>query len=123
MKKTKLVTFSIKGKVIEQIEGDFIDLYGVESMKTNLAIIHNVSYDDVELDYKDIFKPELSLSLLVNGLGTLMFKSNEFAAFSPVESVRPSMDINNEDLCLEFLDLIRKKDYDNALIFTKKKTF
>jgi len=119
MKKSKLVTFSVRGKAVEQIEGDGIDLDGVECMKTSLAIIHGVSFEEVEVVSKDVFEPELSPFLTVNDEGVLLFKANNLAVFVPVRSVRPAMDINHEELFYEFLDLIQKKDFNGALIFTK----
>ena len=119
MKKSKLISFIVRGKAVEQIGGDEIDLDEVENMKIRLAFIHGVSFDEVEFEAQDVLEPELSTSLAVNEQGELVFKANQYAIFMPVGSIRPALDISHESLFLEFLDLLAKRDFDNALIFIK----
>lgn len=116
MIQNKLILFIVHGKIVEEIEGSEIDHNGVENMKTNLAIMHGVSFDDVEMDTKDIHIPELS-ELFVRDDGALMWKKKFLTHPVYVDRVRPAMDVNHEELFLEFLDLIAKKDFDNAITF------
>ena len=117
MKKIKVVLFKIQKKVLETIEADDINLHQVECMKTNLAIMHGVSFDDVEVDTEEIYVPEIAEFLTVDCNGKLLFRANERAIFVQASGLTPAMDINKEDLYYEFLDLLQKKEYDNAIIF------
>jgi hypothetical protein len=116
MNKNKLVIFLVNGKQVEEIEGHEIDINGVERMKTNIAIMHGVSYEDVEVDTKDICTPELS-SLIVRADGTFMQYKNGIPNPVLVRGVSPSMDIHHEELFYEWLGLISAGDIDNAIIF------
>lgn len=117
MKKNKLVIFIVNGKAVEQMEGSEVDILTVESIKTNIAILHGVSYDEVEVDTQDVESPELSLNLEVFPDGSLMHRKNQYAQLTSVNGLSPALDISHEKLFHEFLDLITKKDYDNAIIF------
>jgi hypothetical protein len=116
MKKSKTIIFKIHGRAIEEIDGDDITLDQAETMKTNLAIMHCVSYDDVEVDTKDIFSPELS-DCFVRDNGCLMCqpkgKLNPFF----VTGMRPSYDISHEELFYEWLGLITDGKICEAIIF------
>lgn len=116
MKKSKTIIFKIHGRSIEEIDGDDITIDQAETMKTNLAIMHCVSYDDVEIDTKDIYVPELS-QLIVRADGTFMQYKNGIPNPVIVTGVSPSMDIHHEDLFYEWLGLISAGDIDKAIIF------
>ena len=107
----------MNGKPVEEIDGDDINLKGVENMKTNIAIMHGVTYDEVEVDTKDIASPEFAGDLIIHSDGSLMYKPNQYAHYIYVSGVRPALDIKHEELFYEFLDLIHKKDFDGALNF------
>lgn len=117
MKKTKLVIFKVLGEAKEQIDGDDINLDQVEIMKTNLAFMHGVSYDDVEVDFKDSYVPDIASDLIVREDGLFMFRPNPHAIFRAVEGIRPAFDLNHAELEEEFLTLLSKKDYCKAFIF------
>jgi hypothetical protein len=116
MKKSKTIIFKIHGRSIEEIDGDDITIDQAEKMKTNLAIMHCVSYDDVEVDTQDIFTPEIS-SLVVRADGTFMQYKHGIPNPILVKGISPSMDIYQEELFDEFLGLISKGDIDKAIIF------
>lgn len=117
MKSNKLIIFLVNGNPVEEIEGDEIDFNGVENMKTNLAIIHGVAYDEVEVDTKDIETQELSDCFVRFG-GGLMYhpKRNTYPIY--VQLPVPAMDISEEEKFYNFLDLIVKGDIDNAITFS-----
>ena len=116
MNKNKLVIFRVNGKAVEEIEGTDIDLNGVENMKTNIAIMHGVRYDDVEVDTKDIYTPELS-DCFVRDNGALMYQSKGKSNPVFVSGLRPSHDINHEELFHEWLGLIVDGKICEAIIF------
>jgi hypothetical protein len=121
MKQSKLLIFSVHGKPVEEFpEAENISLTMIDNIKTSVAIMHGVSYDDVDVVTKDVFIPEKSESCFVSGTaGTLMFRANENAYFVPVNGISPAMDITKEELFYEFLDHITKQEIDKAIIFRK----
>lgn len=117
MKKTKLVIFKVNGEPKEQIDGNDITIDQVDIMKTNIAIMHGVSFDEVDVDIQDDFLPEISSELIVRADGLFMFRPNPHAIFKPVQGVRPALDLNHPELEDEFLDLVNKRDC-KAFIFS-----
>jgi hypothetical protein len=85
-------------------------------MKTNIAIMHGVSYDDVEVDTKDIYTPELSDCFVRDGGGLMCQPKGRSNPFF-VTGISPSMDITHEELFYEWLGLISAGDIDKAIIF------
>lgn len=120
--KSKLVIFLVNGIAVEQIEGSDIDICGVESVKSAIAASKGINYDDIEIETKDIEVPEIpeiTGNWIVRGDGLLMAKApNQYASFIPANGLRPAMDINKEELEEEFLELISKKDFVNAITFS-----
>ena len=117
MKKTKLVIFKIHGEAKEQIDGDEISTYQVEAMKTNLAIMHCVAYDDVEVDIQDCEVPEFSMTAAIDQNGRLISRiDNPYCSWKVVSGVRPAMDIRHDELLDEFIELLNQKDC-KAFIF------
>lgn len=116
--KSKLVIFLVNGVAVEQIEGSDIDICGVESVKSAIAASRGINYDDIDIETKDIEVPEITGNWIVRGDGLFMAKApNQYASFIPVEGLRPAMDISKEELEEEFLELISKKDFVNAITF------
>lgn len=118
MKTSKLVIFLVNGEAVEQIEGNDIDICGVESVKSAIAASKGIKYDDIEILIKDIEVHEITGNWIVRNDGLLMAKApNQYASFVPVNGLRPAMDINKEEMEDEYLELISKKDFVNAITF------
>lgn len=117
MKKTKIVKFIINGNEVETIDGDEVTIDEVEKLKSALAAKHGIDYSTIEVNVEDGEVPELS-DMFVRYDNSLMWqpKHRTYPVF--VTGVRPAMDIHHEELFLEFLDLIAKKEFDKALIFS-----
>jgi hypothetical protein len=117
MKHTKLIIFKVNGEPKEQIDGNDITIDQMDIMKTNIAIMHGVSFDEVDIDIQDDYIPEISSNLIVREDGLFMFRPNQYAIFKPVEGVRPALDLNHPELFEEFLDLLSKNSCE-AFIFS-----
>ena len=117
MKHTKLIIFKVNGEPKEQIDGNDITIDQVDIMKTNIAIMHGVSFDEVDVDIQDEYVPEIASNLIVRADGLFMFRPNEHAIFRPAEGVRPAFDLSQPELEDEFLDLVNKRDC-KAFIFS-----
>ena len=118
MKRSKLVIFKVHGKVIEEIEANEITLDQVEIMKTQIAIMHGVGYDDVEVDVPDIEVPDCSATTAINENGKLVFRpDNPYASFREINGLSPALDISKHDLFDEFLELLGKNKLDEAIVF------
>ena len=117
MKTKKIVWFIVQGIPVEQLEATETNINDVEFLKTQLAAVHGVAYEDVEAITKDVVENELSETLIINPDGVLMKKGRANSFFVPVNSVRPAMDTTKEELFMEFLDLIFNNNIDNAIIF------
>lgn len=118
MKKTKLIIFLVNGKPVEEIDGDDITLDGTMQMKTNIAIMHGVSFDEVEVDTKDIEVQYLSQTAVVNRIGALLFRANSNTMhWKTVTGIRPAFDLSHSELFNEWLYLISKNDIEKAIIF------
>ena len=72
MKKNKILNFKINGKIVETIEASEITIDCLKSFKSSIAVMNRVSYDEVEVESKDVEAPELSLLMVVRPDGTLM---------------------------------------------------
>ena len=113
----KLAIFKVRGEEVEQIEGDQIDIQGIEGIKACLAIKHHVPYNDIEVDIKDVYEPELSTSAVVNEIG-LYFRANRpCAIFVKANGIGAIPDINTEVGFEMFLDAISKRQYDKVITF------
>ena len=116
MKKDTIYIFKIQDKEVERVDWD-INADDVDLIKGCLAYTQGV--DDIEFEKIDIYEPELS-SLFVRGSDGSLMKTQSLPYSNPryISGVQPALDINHEELFYEFLDLISKKDIDNALIFS-----
>jgi len=122
MKKAKLVIFLVQGRPVEQIDGNDITIDETEKMKINIAIMHNVAYDDVEIDFKDIDALDISYTSAIGNsgdwTGKLIFRAdNPYASWRIVEGVRPSFDITHDELFDEWLSLLSKGEISKAITF------
>lgn len=113
----KIATFKVRGEALEQIDGDQIDLNGIESIKACLAIKHCVHYNDIEVDIEDLYEPELSKNTFVNELGLYFRADRACAVFVKVQGLGAIPDIKTETGFDMFLDLISKRQYNNAITF------
>lgn len=59
-------------------------------------------------------------NLSIDNTGRLVIKQTNSVTYKEVTGVRPSFDISKEELFHEFLGLISKKNFEDALIFTFK---
>lgn len=119
MKKTKLVIFKVHGKPVEEIEGDCITLDQMDIMKSQIAIMHGVSYDDVDIDTSDMMMPEFSATACVTDSGDLLFRSNSpYASWRFGDGVTPALDITKDELFDEFLFLLNEKEFEEAITFS-----
>lgn len=123
MKKETYIVFKVHGKKIEQISAD-VTLDIIDEIKISLAFIHAVPFEEVEAIAEDVMERELSGTCAISNsmvnieAGQLVFRSKRpSSSWRIVNSMRPAMDTTKEELFLEFLDLIQKKDYNNAIIF------
>jgi hypothetical protein len=118
MNKTKLILFKVQDKVVEKIEGNEVTIEEVESIKSSIAVIHGVSFDDIDIDTEDIYLPELSKTWIVRDDGMLMAKvDNPYASFREVTGLRPALDITKPELFGEFLELIFQEKFCEAITF------
>lgn len=117
MKKGKLVQFIINGKVVEQVNGNEVNFDDIENLKVSIAFIQCVAFGDVEVVSVDAMFPELSETMSIRNDGSLLLKNKRSPNPKIITGIRPAMDTTKEELFAEFLDLIYKKDYDNAIIF------
>lgn len=122
MKKAKLVIFLVMGKPVEQIDGNDITIDETEKMKTNIAIMHNVAYDDVDIDFKDIDSPDVSYTVAIGNhgdwTGKLLFRAdNPYASWRVVEGIRPAYDLTHPELFDEWLSLLSQGEISKAIIF------
>lgn len=118
MNKTKLILFKVHDKIVEQIEGDDVTITEVESIKSSIAVIHGVSFDDVDIDTKDIYKPELSKTWIVRDDGLLMAKvDNPYATFREVTGLRFAYDVTKPELFEEALQLISDGKFCEVITF------
>lgn len=108
--KSKLVIFLVRGKQVEEIDGD-VEIGVVESIKTNLAIIHHVSYDEIEIDTKDVEVREFS-HFMISEFGLQCVWDTD--TNQTRDTVAPPF-INNPRGLDNFLDLLFKGDIDNAI--------
>jgi len=117
MKKETFYIFKIKDIEVERVDWD-IDVNDVDIIKGCIAFIKGTDVDDIDMEKVEVFEPELS-DLFVREDGSLM-KFQKFPYSNPryIKGVSPALDINHEELFYEFLDLISKKDIDNAIIFS-----
>ncbi|MCC6447271.1 MAG: hypothetical protein IT215_01115 [Chitinophagaceae bacterium] len=115
--KSKLYIFLVNGKPVEQIDGKEICHDELVQLKSGLACIHNVPFDEIEVDSQDIIEPEVSRTLFVTDNGLQFRADNPYASLRSVDSPVPSLDIRQSDLFDEFLELILQKDIDNAITF------
>ncbi len=91
----------------------------IEIIKGCLATSRGIKFDDIDIEMLEVYKPDLSDRLFVRGCdGSLM--QNHLLGGNPnvVTGLMPSMDISHEEFFYEFLDLISKKDIDNAINFS-----
>jgi hypothetical protein len=111
MKTTKVIQFKIHGKVLEELEGEAtIDV--IEEIKTSLAFIHSVGFDDVEVIAEDVIERELS-DLQVNSMGKLVLVTNVFGIVSEVHGVKAKVNLRSN----KGLDEICKKGIEKLLNF------
>lgn len=115
MKKEIVYIFKINNKEIERVDWD-MSTDEVDLIKGCLAITQGADIEDIDLEKLEVYKPEFGDSFVRND-GSLMYKRSYSASPIYVRGVQPALDINHEELFDEFLDLIHKKDIDNAIIF------
>lgn len=87
----KLAIFKVNGQAVEQIEGDNVNLDEIETIKTCLSVKHGVSYNDIEVDVKDVFEPELSQNCIVTDVGLMYRVDRPYAMFVKVEGLKRSI--------------------------------
>ena len=115
MKKETFYIFKINNKEVERVDWD-INTDDVEFIKGCLTNTHGVNFDEIDFEKVEIYNPELG-DCFVRSDGSLMYKRTVNSSPIYVRGVQPALDINHEELFYQFLDLITKKDIDNALIF------
>lgn len=117
MKSTKLVKFIINGNEVETIDGSDITIDEVENLKSALAAKHGIDYNTIEVNFEDTEVQDLS-DMFVRYDNALMWKPKHRTYPIFISGVRPAFDINHEELFIEFLDLIAKKEFDKAITFS-----
>lgn len=118
MKKSKLIIFLVNGKPVETIDGDEITLDGTQQMKTNIAIMHGVSYDEVEVDTEDVMVMDISNTAAINRIGVLLFRADKSCIFwKTVNGIKPAFDIGYDEQLNDWLSLLSSGNVDNAIIF------
>jgi hypothetical protein len=117
MKRTKIVKFIVNNHTIEEIDGDDVTHECVEKIKSSLSVIHNVPFDDIEVDFEDAIKPEVSKTLFVTDKGLQFRADNPYASLRSVDTPLPAFDITADEDFEKFLGLLVKGDIDNAIIF------
>jgi len=116
MKTERIFIFSYKNQELERVDWD-IEQSDIEIIKSCLAYTKGINFEDIDMEEVKEFKPELTEKMFVRYDGSLMFlrtpNSNPIVVKNPTASV----DINHEELLEEFLGMIAKKDFDNAITF------
>ena len=113
--KERIFIFKHKDQELERVDWD-IQISDIEIIKSCLAFTKNINYDDIEMDTIEVYKPELS-NLFVRADKALMYRNRADSSIY-ITGLQPAMDISHEELFYEFLDLITKKDIDNAITFS-----
>lgn len=72
MKTKKVIFFVIDNHSVEELEADETNISDVISLKSSLAVVHGVTFDDVEAITKDVLVPELSETLSVREDGVMV---------------------------------------------------
>jgi hypothetical protein len=99
----------ISGKDLES-ESKFLEF------KSNLAASRGIPVDEIEVNIKSLVLPEYT-DTFVRYDGTLMYRKRPEANPILLTGVFIKYDINHEELFDEFLDVLFKKQFDNALGF------
>jgi len=115
MKKEIIYVFKINNTEVERVTWD-INTDDVDMIKGCLAYTKGVDVDDIDFEKIEIHNPELG-DTFVRADGSLMYKRTYSASPIYVRGIQPALDINHEELFYQFLDLIHKKDIDNAITF------
>ncbi|HEY5392461.1 MAG TPA: hypothetical protein VIJ57_10125 [Hanamia sp.] len=111
----RIFIFKHKDQELERVDWD-IQMSDIDLIKSCLSFTRQINYDDIEMETIEIYSPVISEQMFVRSDGALMYRNNSQCS-NHVIGFQPALDISHEELFHEFLDLIAKKDIDNAITF------
>lgn len=111
--------FLIDKVPVEEIAGkDFETESKLLEFKSNLAASRGIPVDEIEISIKSRVLPDYGEQICVRHDGAVMYRVRPDSNPKILTGVMPAMDIYHSELREEFLELLAKKQFDNALIFS-----
>lgn len=117
MNTAKKIIFKINGAEVDSADANDVDLQELDDLKITVALFYNVGVQDIEVVVEDVQVRDISTNAFISKDGLFFKPKKDYAVFVAIDSIKPTVDINTENGYHEFLDMIYKKDYDNALTF------
>lgn len=119
MKEQSVYIFLIDKVPVESIAGkEFEDENKLQEFKSNLAASRGIPVDEIELSIKSFALPDYGEHIFVRNDGAVMYRARPESNPKILTGIMPAMDIYHEELRDEFLELLAKKQFDSALIFS-----
>lgn len=119
MKEQSFYIFLIDKVPVESIAGEeFENENKLHEFKSNLAASRGIPVDEIELSIKSFALPEYGEQIFVRRDGAVMYRVRPDSNPKILTGIMPALDIHHEELREEFLELLAKKQFDTALIFS-----
>jgi len=115
----KVLIFKIEGKSVEIVDWD-CTIDEIELLKREVALIHSVKVEDIEIDVIEVFKPETSKTTFATAEG-LMFKApNDYSMLRPVKGLvfMPEFGLRRSAVVDIILDKINDGRVDDIIIYS-----